>query len=97
MCLFHFPYTLPLLPPSSRPNPLVFLPRVGFPRVQRASGPLKTRITDLNDDGFLTVLVPLLGDGETRWLKRRLFVLDTVFVLRIIFFFFSFFLDERFV
>lgn len=56
--------------------------------MQRASGPLKTRITDLNDDGFLTVLVPLLGDGETRWLKRRLFVLDTVFVLRIIFFFF---------
>lgn len=59
--------------------------------MQRASGPLKTRITDLNDDGFLTVLVPLLRDGETRWLKRRLFVLDTVFVLRIIFFFFPFF------
>lgn len=64
--------------------------------MQRASGPLKTRITDLNDDGFLTVLVPLLGDGETRWLKRRLFVLDTVFVLRIIFFFFFLFFGRTF-
>lgn len=97
MCLFHFPYTLPLLflprPPFPRPNPPRILAESSrIPAcatrersAQDANNRLERRWI-LDGVGFHSE-----GDGGTRWLKRRFFVLDTVFVLTFFFLFFFLF------